>query len=431
MFNSGGRGMQSRNSMGKSKVVQIHISMGQVGDADAMFARNDNQGQPIVLIPDSPKVYCPSFCVTVPSGPWVLKQTWYNDQGQAPTGFHMMWCGWDRISHIVTRKGISYNHPVSDCPTSDNVMVRIDLSLNFQIGPEIGDAQKFVYTLGATRLDEMLSAETEEAIRALVNQVPVMKVLDLREEFTVTMKTGLNRTMNNYGVMINNVKITNVQLPASLEKTLQSRTSFETQMEQQEKKHAAHMRKLNDDARQRLEQIKKDNKRRIQDLTAETERAEINREERITAVQATKEVRVTEATSQAEVRGIQARSKKSVSVADAEKHATELVVRITAKCDAQKVEADQDFKSRKVRAEAGLAVKMNEAKGIEADASAEREGAKSLGPLRDFKVQQLRMNVLTGLAQNTNMVMTGETGEGVLEMLAPGGKRDMSGTKGK
>lgn len=425
----GQRNVQSRGAAGKSKVVQIHIGMNDVGNADAKFASADGGGQPIVLIPDSPNICCPSTCVTVPSGPWVLQQTWFADMGAAPTGFKMIWMGWNRISHIVTRKGISYNHPVADCPTIDNVMVRIDLSLNFQIGPDLEDAQKFVYTLGATRLDEMLGAETEEAIRALVNKVPVMKVLDLREEFTVAMKNGLNSTMNLYGVVINNVKITHVQLPASLEKTLQSRTSFETQMEEQQKKHVAQMQKMNDDARQTLEMIKKNNKRLTQDLRAECERALISRDEKLSAVQNAKHVKVVSANSEAEVREIKAKSKKSVSENDAQKHATELVIRIKADCDSNRVAADQDFKSRKVRAEAKLSVAQNAAKEIDADADAERQAAVELSALRDYQVQALRMNVLTGLAATTNMVFTGDTGEGVLEMLAPGGKRDLSNTK--
>ena len=39
-------------------------------------------------------------------------------------------------------------------------------------------------------------------------------------------QAGLNETMERYGVTIKAVKITNVNLPRSLEKTLEQRTSY-------------------------------------------------------------------------------------------------------------------------------------------------------------------------------------------------------------
>jgi hypothetical protein len=305
-------------------------------------------------------------------------------------------------------------------------MVEVDLGLTFQIGPTIEEARKFVYHLGACNFDELLSAEVEEAIRALVNMVPVMKVLDLREEFAVGMKKGLNQTMASYGVEIKNVKITNVQLPESLEKTLQSRTSFETMMEQQEKKHAADMRKINDDASQVLEQINKNNRRMVQDLQAETERALINREEQVTASKNSREVAVVNANSKAEVAEVEASSKVDVAARDGQRKATKMVEQTRATCEARKVKAEQEFKSRAVRAQAGLVVAKKKAEAVTADADVEHKAADQLSEARSFEVQNLRLDVLTGLAKNSNMVITGETGEGILQIVAPGGPGDMS-----
>jgi hypothetical protein len=46
----------------------------------------------------------------------------------------------------------------------------------------------------------MLTAQSEEAIRALVNGVAYSHVHDLRESFAVRMKRGLNRKVQSYGV---------------------------------------------------------------------------------------------------------------------------------------------------------------------------------------------------------------------------------------
>eukprot|EP00941_MAST-03F_sp_MAST-3F-sp1_P005619 g5619.t1 len=410
----------------KSRVVQLHID--SVGSAAAVFADAENRNeQPIVLIPTAG--LCCNCCITVPSGYWILRQKWFKDIGEAPAGFICCWPGWYRISHIVTRKSISYTHPVQNCPTKDNVMVEVDLGLTFMIGPSIKEARRFVYHLGACNFDELLTAEVEEAIRALVNEVPVMKVLDLREEFAVGMMKGLNQTMSMYGVQIKNVKITNVQLPASLEKTLQSRTSFETMMEQQEKKHTAEMRKINDSAAQLLEQISKKNKRQVQDLNAACDRALISREERITEANTSFQVQIVRENSKAEVALIEAKSKVSVATQDGERMKIKVIKEQEAICEARKVEAEQEFKSRSIRAEAKLEAAKASAKAITVDAEVEKNAATQLADVRDFEVQNLKLDVLTGLAKNSNMVLTGEIGEGILKIVAPGGKGDLSKKK--
>ena len=50
------------------------------------------------------------------------------------------------------------------------------MSLTIQIGPDDDAAYKFVYHLGAPNLDNLLSAQTDEAIRGLVYSVPYKKV---------------------------------------------------------------------------------------------------------------------------------------------------------------------------------------------------------------------------------------------------------------
>jgi len=416
------------SSMSKSRVVQIAIN--DVAAAAVHFSRREaGGGTPIVLVPSEP--CCFSCCVTIPDGCWILHQKWYEDQGALPAGFIAFWPGWMRVSHIVTKKGISYNHPVFNCPTSDNVMVEVDVSLTFQIGPTMEDAQKFVYLLGAHRFDELLSAETEEAIRALVNDVPVMKVHDLREEFAGDMRDNLNKTMRPYGVEIRAVKVTDVKLPQVLENTLQKRTSYETEIEQEEKKHIAEKRKLVDYAMQQLEEIKKTNKRKVQELNANKDRALVSREEQITAANTNKSVSVVNAQSAARVRVVEAESKKDVANRQGEKSHVEIVVRTKASCDAKRIASDQDYQSRVIRSAAKLEMAKNEAKGTLAEAEVEKAAAAQLQEQRDFEVTKLRMDVLTGIAQHSNMVICGDTGEKLLQQFAPGGVGDMSSSLAK
>ena len=60
---------------------------------------------------------------------------------------------------------------IRDVPTKDNVKVSIDISLTFRIGPGEKEYTIFVYELGPAKLDELLAAESEEAIRNFVRSV--------------------------------------------------------------------------------------------------------------------------------------------------------------------------------------------------------------------------------------------------------------------
>ncbi|KAH9118309.1 hypothetical protein LEN26_012195 [Aphanomyces euteiches] len=175
---------------------------------------------------------------------WVLYQKWNAHMGILDPGLIAVWPAYNRVSHIVTKHAVTYSAPVKRCATSDNVMIDIDISINFQIGPTANDAVKFVYMLGAQRFNELISMLTAEGIRGLVHSVRHDQVHDLREEFASEMKKDLNAKLAQYGVIIHNVKVTNVALPAHLSATLEHTTAFKTKIEEQEKKHENDMRIL-------------------------------------------------------------------------------------------------------------------------------------------------------------------------------------------
>lgn len=270
------RGEESRYRTRVNHLVQkdIHKPI----DAMKHFNAKVTDGRiPIVLTPNYPTLM--TLFMKVPSGLWVFKQKWNAHAGMMDPGLKMFWPAWNRVSHIVTKQAVTYSNPVRGCPTSDNVMVDIDISISFQIGPTEDDAYTFVYSLGAHRFDELLYSLTEEAIRGLVHSVRHDQVHDLREEFAMGMKTDLNAKLKSYGVFIHNVKVTNVDLPQALSRTLEETTAFKTRMEEQEKNHENQMRMLLNKETQKLTALEKNNERAIQDLQAESVRAAIIRDE--------------------------------------------------------------------------------------------------------------------------------------------------------
>merc|ERR1719230_514470 len=193
--------------------------------------------------------------VSIPSGFFVLYQRWYKNEGSLEPGFKPCWPFWYRVSHVVNRATITYSAPSRQVPTADNVMVDINLSLTFSIGPDIAGAEQFVYKLGTTRFDEFLSNEVEEGIRGLVYSVTHDRVNDLREEFAQGMLASLSRKFHPYGVQIKNVKITESALPQHLATMLEQTTTFKTRISEVAKKHENTIRVLVDEASQQLEQI--------------------------------------------------------------------------------------------------------------------------------------------------------------------------------
>lgn len=133
---------------------------------------------------------------------------------------------------MVSRAAITYNAPTVQVPTADNVMVDVDISINFTIAQDENAPSDFVYKIGAHNFNEYLSSKVEEAMRGLVYGVPHNKVNDLRESFAIDMLDSLRAKMAIFGIHMMNVKVTNVKLPVELQKRLEKTTAFQTKIEE-------------------------------------------------------------------------------------------------------------------------------------------------------------------------------------------------------
>lgn len=403
-----------------SSLVQRPVwSASEADRAFAKIGRTASGGAeiPIVLVPRSAKFF--QFMVNVPSGPYVLWQDWHKDMGALPPGVIWFWPAWKRISHIITRATITYNAPAQNCPTADNVMVNVDLSLTFRIGPDVDAAQAFVYRLGAHRFDELLSAEAEEAIRGLVYSVTHDKVNDLREEFALGMLTTLNSKTNTYGVQIQNVKITDVKLPIDLQKRLERTTAFKTKMGEQEKSHENRVRVLEDEATKELETIRKSNARKIQEIVAERNRYDIERREMEERARGESRVQEVHAVTEAEVTLKKVQGDEVVMKVKAKQDAEALLKRAQVESQKLKIEAEQKATVMIKQSEAELKVAESNAAAMIAKAEAEAEGAQALSEKRRYELEWARLSVLKQIAGTGRRFITGKAGQSILNDLVP------------
>jgi regulator of protease activity HflC (stomatin/prohibitin superfamily) len=329
-------------------------------------------------------------------------------------GLQVFWPAWHRVSHIVTKQAVSYSNPVRYCPTSDNVMVDIDISISFQIGPTEDDAVKFVYSLGAHRFDELLYSLTEEAIRGLVNSVRHDQVHDLREDFAQGMKKDLNATLSEYGVFIHNVKVTDVALPPTLSRTLEETTAFKTRMEEQEKNHENRLRILLNEETQKLTALQKENDRAIQDLLAVKARTVIQRDEMRTVASAKAEVMIVEQQSVFDNKIKEAEGFKEDAVASATAEVFKRKALPAVELTTLKADYEQYVTVSKIKSQAVVKAAEREASKVLANAEAEGTAAPFLTDKRSFDYQSKKIALETSLAQVVPMVISGKNGDDLI-----------------
>jgi regulator of protease activity HflC (stomatin/prohibitin superfamily) len=398
-----------------SKLVQRSIF--STRNVDSEFAKVRGGNIPVVLIPRSPMLV--SLALNVPSGPFVLHQKWHKNMGQLTPGVKWFWPSWNRISHIVSRAVITYNAPAQDCPTADNVLVNVDLSLTFRIGPDADAAANFVYKLGAHRFDELLSVQAEEAIRGLVYSVTHDKVNDLREEFALGVLTTLNSKVNQYGVQIMNVKITDCQLPPELQLRLERTTTFKTKISEQAKTHENKVRVLEDEAIKELETIRKTNARKIQELKAERRKYEVQLREMEEKARGKARVDKVQANTRAEVALKQAKGDDVSEMVKAKQAAEALLKRTDVEAKKRQIEAEQDANVVVRKYEGQLKSAEAEAAALVATAEAEAEGAEALIEKRRYELEWARLDVMETLAGNGRRFISGAKGDAILNDLVP------------
>jgi len=398
-----------------SRCVQRRV--GAPTDAAGAFNESGNSDICLVVVPRSPALCC-QF-VSIPSGFFVLYQRWYLNEGMLEPGFKACWPFWYRVSHVVNAATITYSAPSRQVPTADNVMVDINLSLTFNIGPTPDDATNFVYLLGCTRFDEFLAAEVEEGIRGLVYSVTHDRVNDLREEFAQNMLASLSAKFRPFGVQIKNVKVTETRLPRHLAESLEQTTTFRTRISEVAKKHENTIRVLQDEASQELEQVLRVNSRRKQDLLAQCTRYEIEHKEIIDEMCGQARVQEMEAKSKMDVLVKQAQGNLEVATAEGQKEAEEIVRKMQIATQKRKVEIDMRVKTITLESEGVVAKAENDAKSLIATAEAENNSTAGLETKRKYMLEWQRLNIMEALAKDGRRFVTGDLGKALLKDMVP------------
>ncbi len=150
-----------------------------------------------------------------------------------PPGRHYLWHPWARVAYVVdVTTEIPYAAPVLSSPTHENVPLK---SIEFFLRFRIGDAVRFVQTIGAGNFDLVLSNSVQDAIRQRSRQVRTERAYDLRGSDVKDMQELLNRQLTRYGVQIMGCNIPDVQLPDQYREHLSTRERTSKELSAYEK----------------------------------------------------------------------------------------------------------------------------------------------------------------------------------------------------
>jgi regulator of protease activity HflC (stomatin/prohibitin superfamily) len=118
---------------------------------------------------------------------------------------------WIAVTHLVTRREIPFEVPVIDAPTQDNVRASLDALTTFTIT----DPYRFVYSISASDFDQVLQADSQHALRAMIRRISWGQLNDLAGSQTDELRAALNTGAEAYGVTISKVNIIGARPPAT------------------------------------------------------------------------------------------------------------------------------------------------------------------------------------------------------------------------
>merc|ERR1719159_2289085 len=182
----------------------ITMPCGSCTDAPSLLGkerkRSGIQEVPVVFTPI--RSAC-STSIVIPKGFVGLVNRHGRYVGKWEAGFK--WAPpWVTISHLVPTQYVVYDTPVKECPTQDNVMVTIDVTLVLRIVTE------------------------EESIRGMTRKRKYNEIYDLmdsqQDKQMDAQRRELNDHFSQYGVVITDISVTNVHLPKEFADTMQEAT---------------------------------------------------------------------------------------------------------------------------------------------------------------------------------------------------------------
>jgi regulator of protease activity HflC (stomatin/prohibitin superfamily) len=292
--------------------------------------------------------------------------------------------------------------------------VTIDVLIVFTISDPIS----FVTNLGPYKLDALLRAGKEEAIRQMASTRTVTEMFDLFGTNSENIVAEMNKSLQLYGVLIKYFTLRQVTVPSGIVQTLELTTLTASKERRLEVEEAAEDQKGKfEEEKVRLKEqgenkmlsaadlanfAKKAVGQEILEVEAMTDKAIAEREAELKAA-------VNELTAQAELR---------LAKLEAETMKLDKEIMAETKAEVARLRADAEAYKKKKQADSMIAGAKLRSEGITKVQAAEGDAGPKLAPRRQFEVASKRLEVIEGVAENP-MVRIASSDETALG-LAPG-----------
>jgi len=357
--------------------------------------------------------------ITIPTGVTAILASNGADKGDVPPGTHI--CPpWVRCIYMVPNQACTYNYDVMSCPTKDNVMVEVDVTIVFRIT----NARNFCFNLGAHKFDQMLKAVCEESIRSMVRAVEHKVIYELRGG-AENLLTIMNGRFQQFGVVFVNSNITNVLLPDMVAGALQRITQLSQNIKEHNKRHEFELKRQNDEQDLVLQELCLQNEREEAELEAEKVRLAIDLERNRTEMEKKKEISIIKAEEQRSVgmRAVNARLVNEKIEAETRKEAAIQNAHLEAK--KMLLETEHWSENKKIASEAELIEAENRAKVLILEGDAENKAADRMKESRQFGIKMRTAEVLKKIAARNRILINGSQGGNIISSLVGGKDLDL------
>lgn len=400
----------------------------QIGDCleaakyiDQVEHYGETKRVPMVLVPS--RLPCSLF-VCVPEGFKAFVASHGKHLSIWEPGFHFA-PPWYSVTHMVGLQNFVYDTPVKECPTLDNVMVTIDVTIVFHVSPQDDTLMKFAFRLGPEGLDGMLQQVQQDSVRAMVRQRKYNEIYDLmnaaHDEALVGTMRELNQSFVDYGIEITAMAVTNVHLPTGIAEDMSQATVYHNQDEYHKLNQQHQLLVIENDEKEKKE--KQAMKEKLEQYEAECKKRLASEHAKLNLIKAETKKILSEIKEQenADVLKIGADSNLQVSEIDREKEVQLAQIQAKGQAEGEQFKVDARAYVLKTLAAADATVAKSKAEALNIIASAENNAAKGLAMKRKYDEKMRQLNVMQGLSHNQEVSISGSSKDNyVAQLLASG-----------
>merc|ERR1719445_448610 len=335
---------------------------------------------------------------------------------------------WVTIPFLISDAHFVYDTPVKECPTADNVMVTIDVSLVVRVNTEAGSDGKhaamlsFVDTLGPKQLSPQLNAFQEEAVRDLARNRRYSEIYDLMDAQHDKQLENTRRMLNNhfgeYGVEVTEIAVTNVHFNSQeIANEMAQPAIYAKKDEFNKLEQKYQLKQITIKEKETKEkQLRKEDLEKFEatlQKNYETSQAELNKIQADTSKQLA-EIRETE---RADILQIKSTSELEVAKVKA-KTAVELSkIKSQGSAEADAIQVETRTYIEKLKADAQRQIAENNAQCLKLKAGAEETAAVQLTSKREYDAKFKHLRILKALADNPKTCIAGSNGDNVVAQL--------------